>query len=81
MLATYALGAAVPRRPLTFCRLNTRQRIRNKIAVDDKGWNSIPMGSLATSNIPKRIQRQASIAAVDFETASVGKSSVMDIAV
>ncbi|KAF7331110.1 hypothetical protein MVEN_02451300 [Mycena venus] len=61
--------------------LNTRQRIRNKIAVDDKGWNSIPMGSITTSNIPKRIQGQASIAAVDFETASVGNSSVMGIAV
>ncbi|KAF7335128.1 hypothetical protein MVEN_02263700 [Mycena venus] len=61
--------------------LNTRQRIRNKIAVDDKGWNSSPMGSLATSNVPKRIRGQASIAAVDFETASVGKSSVMGIAV
>jgi hypothetical protein len=52
-----------------------------KIAVDNKGWNSTPMGSLAMSNIPKKIQRQTSIAAVDFETASAGKSSVMSIAV
>ncbi|KAJ6544333.1 hypothetical protein B0H19DRAFT_299840 [Mycena capillaripes] len=49
--------------------LNTRQRIRDKIASDDKGWNSIPM--VATGNIPKKIQGHASIAAVDFETASV----------
>jgi len=51
--------------------LNTRQRIRDKIASNDKGWNSIQMGTITTGNIPKRIHGQASIAAVDFETASV----------
>jgi hypothetical protein len=62
-------------------RLNTRQRIRDKIATNDKGWNSIPMGTIATTNIPKGIQGQASIAAVDFETAYVGHCSVVAIAV
>ncbi|KAJ7039387.1 hypothetical protein C8F04DRAFT_1318902 [Mycena alexandri] len=60
--------------------LNTRQRLRDKIATTDKGWNSIPMGTVATSNGPKKTQGQASIAAVDFETASVGQFSVIGIA-
>ncbi|KAJ7016680.1 hypothetical protein C8F04DRAFT_1259463 [Mycena alexandri] len=59
--------------------LNTRQRLRDKIATVDKGWNSIPMATLATSNSPKKTRGQASIAAVDFETASVGQSSVIGI--
>ncbi|KAJ7916278.1 hypothetical protein B0H13DRAFT_2450013 [Mycena leptocephala] len=33
--------------------LNTRQRIRDKIATNDKGWNSIPMGTIATTTSPK----------------------------
>ncbi|KAJ7174617.1 hypothetical protein C8R46DRAFT_1252391 [Mycena filopes] len=54
--------------------LNTRNRIREKIATTDKGWNSIPMASLGTTSGPKKIQGQASIAAVDFDgsTVSVG---------
>ncbi|KAJ6529482.1 hypothetical protein DFH09DRAFT_1327342 [Mycena vulgaris] len=64
-----------------FAMLNTRQRIRDNMAVDDKGWISIPMGSLLTSNIPNRTQGQASIAAIDFEAASIGKSSVIGVAV
>ncbi|KAJ7672275.1 hypothetical protein DFH06DRAFT_1175788 [Mycena polygramma] len=53
--------------------LNTRQRMRDKISSNDKGWNSIPMATIATSNTntPKKIQGQASIAAVDFDTTSV----------
>ncbi|KAJ7620007.1 hypothetical protein DFH06DRAFT_1174443 [Mycena polygramma] len=63
--------------------LNTRQRMRDKISSNDKGWNSIPMATIATSNTntPKKIQGQASIAAVDFETASVGTCSVIAVAV
>lgn len=57
--------------------------MRNKIATTDKGWNSIHMGTLATNNNhnARKIQGQASIAAVDFETNSVGDYSVMAIAV
>ncbi|KAJ6579634.1 hypothetical protein DFH09DRAFT_1147114 [Mycena vulgaris] len=51
--------------------LNTRQRIRDKIASADKGWNSIPLGNVTTNNDHRKIQGQASIAAVDFETHSV----------
>ncbi|KAJ6515552.1 hypothetical protein C8R45DRAFT_1205786 [Mycena sanguinolenta] len=54
--------------------LNSRQRIRDKIATKDKGWNSIPMTTLA-SNTPKNTQGQASIATVDFETASLDSPS------
>ncbi|KAF7354619.1 hypothetical protein MSAN_01375300 [Mycena sanguinolenta] len=54
--------------------LNSRQHIRDRIAANDKGWNSIQMATL-TSNTPKKIQGQASVAAVDFETASVDISS------
>jgi hypothetical protein len=36
-------------------RLNTRQRIRDKIATNYKGWNSIPMGTIATT-MPKTLQ-------------------------
>ncbi|KAJ7672233.1 hypothetical protein DFH06DRAFT_1175703 [Mycena polygramma] len=63
--------------------LNTRQRMRDKISFNDKGWNSIPMATIATSNTnnAKKIQGQASIAAVDFETASVGNCSVIAVAV
>ncbi|KAJ6488172.1 hypothetical protein C8R47DRAFT_1215974 [Mycena vitilis] len=63
--------------------LNTRQRMRDKISSNDKGWNSIPMATIATSNsnTPKKIQGQASIAAVDFRTASVGSRSVIAVAV
>ncbi|KAF7355609.1 hypothetical protein MSAN_01478200 [Mycena sanguinolenta] len=50
--------------------LNSRQRIRDKIGGNGKGWNSTPMATLA-SNTPKKIQGQASFAAVDFEMASV----------
>ncbi|KAF8173890.1 hypothetical protein K438DRAFT_2023406 [Mycena galopus ATCC 62051] len=53
--------------------LNTRGHMREKVAANDKGWNSIQMGTLATSNGPKKIQGQTSFAAVDFETASVDK--------
>jgi hypothetical protein len=53
--------------------LNTRGHMREKVAANDKGWNSIPMGTLATSNGPKKIQGRTSFAAVDFETASVDK--------
>ncbi|KAJ7846165.1 hypothetical protein B0H13DRAFT_2675673 [Mycena leptocephala] len=35
--------------------LNTRQRIRDKIATNYKGWNSIPMGTIATT-MPKTLQ-------------------------
>ncbi|KAJ6577855.1 hypothetical protein B0H19DRAFT_569882 [Mycena capillaripes] len=34
--------------------LNTRQRIRDKMASNDRGWNSIPM--VASGNIPTRTQ-------------------------
>ncbi|KAJ7683527.1 hypothetical protein B0H17DRAFT_1205041 [Mycena rosella] len=51
--------------------LNTRQRTRDKMASNDKGWNSIPLAAVATNNNPHKIQGQASIAAVDFETTSV----------
>ncbi|KAJ7671483.1 hypothetical protein DFH06DRAFT_1320277 [Mycena polygramma] len=63
--------------------LNTRQRMRDKISSNDKGWNSIPMATIATNNTntSKKIQGQASIAAVEFETASVGNCSVIAVAV
>jgi hypothetical protein len=48
--------------------LRSLHYIRDKIASNDNGWNSIPM---SLSNIPTRFQGQASIAAVDFKTASV----------
>ncbi|KAJ7711128.1 hypothetical protein B0H14DRAFT_699537 [Mycena olivaceomarginata] len=53
--------------------LNSRQHLRDKVAAGEKGWNSIPMATMATrsGNMPKKIQGQASTAAVDFETASV----------
>ncbi|KAJ7239192.1 hypothetical protein B0H12DRAFT_1237639 [Mycena haematopus] len=60
--------------------LNTRQHIRDRLASNDRGWNSIQMGTLATSDGHKRFQRQASMA-VDFEKASVGQSSDMAIAI
>ncbi|KAJ7499884.1 hypothetical protein FB451DRAFT_1385547 [Mycena latifolia] len=60
--------------------LNTRQRIRDKMASNDKGWNSIPLGTVPTSTIPRKIHGQASIAAVDFETNSVGDCSVVAVA-
>jgi hypothetical protein len=39
-------------------RLNTRQRIRNKPATTDKGWNTIPMAVIATTDVPKSIPEQ-----------------------
>ncbi|KAJ7645298.1 hypothetical protein B0H17DRAFT_1274512 [Mycena rosella] len=58
--------------------LNTRQRIRDKMAAIDKGWNSIPLAAVATNNDnPHMIQGQASIAAVNFETPSVGNCSIV----
>ncbi|KAJ6473147.1 hypothetical protein C8R45DRAFT_1077842 [Mycena sanguinolenta] len=82
MLATYALFSVLFVARAEHCkRLNSRQHIRDRIAANDKGWNSIPMATLASNNTPKKIQGQASIAAVDFETASVGNSSVVAIAV
>ncbi|KAF7326816.1 hypothetical protein MSAN_02497100 [Mycena sanguinolenta] len=68
--------------------LNTRQQIRDKLSSNDKGWNSIQMGTLSTgdSHSQKRFQseRHASVA-VELEiekAASVGRhSSVTGVAV
>ncbi|KAJ7124494.1 hypothetical protein C8R44DRAFT_875520 [Mycena epipterygia] len=51
--------------------LNMRKRTREKLDTSDKGWNSIPLGTVPTTNGPKKIQGHASIAAVDFETTSM----------
>ncbi|KAJ7362746.1 hypothetical protein DFH08DRAFT_950984 [Mycena albidolilacea] len=61
--------------------LNTRQHLRDKLPASDKGWNSIPMATITSGDIPKKMQGRASIAAVDFEMASVGQSSVVAIAI
>ncbi|KAJ7815979.1 hypothetical protein B0H14DRAFT_3878072 [Mycena olivaceomarginata] len=61
--------------------LNTRQHLRDKLSASDKGWNSIPMATITSGDMPKRMQGRASIAAVDFEMASVGQSSVVAIAI
>ncbi|KAJ7362750.1 hypothetical protein DFH08DRAFT_1025157 [Mycena albidolilacea] len=50
--------------------LNTRQHLRDKLSASDKGWNSIPMATITSGDIPKKMQGRAPIAAVDFEMAS-----------
>lgn len=57
--------------------LNMRKRTREKLDTNDKGWNSIPLGTVPTINGPKKIQGHSSIAAVDFETNSVGFCLIM----
>jgi hypothetical protein len=39
------------------------------------------MATITSGDMPKRMQGRASIAAVDFEMASVGQSSVVAIAI
>ncbi|KAJ7909880.1 hypothetical protein B0H13DRAFT_2329921 [Mycena leptocephala] len=51
--------------------LNMRKRTREKLDTNDKGWNSIPLGTVPTINGPKKIQGHSPIAAVDFETNSM----------
>ncbi|KAJ7467346.1 hypothetical protein B0H11DRAFT_2046846 [Mycena galericulata] len=55
--------------------LNTREHTRNRIVANDKGWNSIPMGTLATNTIPSKIQGKAGL---DFETNSVDMNKGVD---
>ncbi|KAJ6529867.1 hypothetical protein DFH09DRAFT_1093830 [Mycena vulgaris] len=41
-----------------FVRLSTRQRIRDKIASSEKGWNSIALDNVMTNNDPRKIQAE-----------------------
>ncbi|KAJ6483973.1 hypothetical protein C8R45DRAFT_1099143 [Mycena sanguinolenta] len=67
--------------------LNTRQYIRDKLSSNNKEWNSIQMGTLATNDASghKRFQseRHTSVAVdLEIEDASLGrKSTVTDVAV
>ncbi|KAJ6474060.1 hypothetical protein C8R47DRAFT_1221307 [Mycena vitilis] len=81
MLTTYYhIPSFIYTMPNSLCSLNTRQGMRDKISFNDKGWNSIAIHMATTdTSTPKIIQGQASIAAVDSETA--GKCSVIAVAV
>ncbi|KAJ7903994.1 hypothetical protein B0H13DRAFT_2334926 [Mycena leptocephala] len=59
--------------------LNMRKRTREKLDTNDKGWNSIPLGTVPTINGPKKIQGHSSIAAVDFETNSMDMADFPEV--
>ncbi|KAJ7062003.1 hypothetical protein C8F01DRAFT_122193 [Mycena amicta] len=59
--------------------LNTRQHIRNQIASVDKGWNTIPMGSIRTTTGPvafKSHHVQGHESTPNLDEASIVKSMV-----
>ncbi|KAK7025773.1 hypothetical protein R3P38DRAFT_2950149 [Favolaschia claudopus] len=63
--------------------LNRRQHFREAIDYNDKGWNSIPMGTLASNAGGAKVghhgQGQASLGVVEFaETVSVDINAKRD---